>query len=101
MPSTRECLFHASYPPMTSCRLSPSTSAPRTDARGDAACRQPQGEERRATLLEEYDRLMAAIARCSERDDHHEEAELRNRAQVVLARLSTPSSEPAGGDETE
>jgi hypothetical protein len=84
---------------MTTPPTSPTpASAPWTGTDGGATCSAAAGDRaERAALEEEYARLMATVAACGERGDHEAEAQVRNRAQVVLARLhrlETPS--PAG-----
>ena len=63
-------------------------SALGTGTDGGAACPAATGDPAgRAALEEEYARLMATVAACGDGGDHEAEAHLRNRAQVVLARL--------------
>jgi hypothetical protein len=90
---------------MTTPPTSPTpASAPWTGTGGGATCPEAAGERAgRAALEEEYALLMGTVAACSERGDHEAEAELRNRAQVVLAglhRLGTvPPAVPPGDAE--
>ncbi len=79
----------------------PPASAPWTGTGGGATCPEAAGDRAgRAALEEEYAVLMATIATCGERGDHEAEEHLRNRAQVVLARLhrlgTLPPSVPPG-----
>ena len=73
----------------------PPASAPWTGTGGGATRPEAAGDRAgRAALEEEYARLMATAAACGERGDHEAEADLRNRAQVVLARLHAPGTSP-------
>ena len=73
----------------------PPASAPWTGTGGGATRPQADGDRAgRAALEEEYAVLMASIAACSGRSDHEAEERLRNRAQVVLARLHCPGAPP-------
>ena len=73
----------------------PPASAPWTGTGGGATCPQAACDRAaRAELEEEYSRLMATAVACGERDDHEAEADLRNRAQVVLARLHRLGAPP-------
>ncbi len=73
----------------------PPASAPWTGTGGGATCPEAAGDRAgRAALEVEYARLMATAAACGERDDHEAEADLRNRAQVVLARLHRLGAPP-------
>ena len=79
----------------------PPASAPWTGTDGGATRPEPVGDAAgRAALEEEYAQLMATVAACGARGDHEAEADLRNRAQVVLARLhrlGTPSPAASPG----
>ncbi len=87
---------------MTTSRTSPpSASAPWTGTGGGATCPEAADDRAgRAALEEEYAALMATVAACGERGDHEAEERLRNRAQVVLARLhrlgTLPPAVPPG-----
>ena len=81
---------------MTTPRSSPPpASAPWTGTGGGATCPEAAGDRAgRAALEEEYAALMASVAACSGRGDHEAEERLRNRAQVVLARLHRLGAPP-------
>ncbi len=90
---------------MTTSRTSPpSASAPWTGTGGGATCPEAADDRAgRAALEDEYAALMAMVAACGERGDHEAEEHLRNRAQVVLARLyrlgTPPPAVPPGNAE--
>jgi hypothetical protein len=84
--------------------LSPPTAAPWTGTDGGATSAAAAGDRpERAVLEEEYAELMSTVAACGERGDYETEAHLRNRAQVVLARLhrlgTPPPAVPPGDAE--